>query len=131
MRRKMEKGKAGKGSRERAGGFLGIALLSALLFFPVLTGKAADGEEELRREYRMYQERFAAIERMEDLEENGYEVMEEQIFPVTLESICPEELTMVPAVDRACRRLALFFLDDEGQVEIGRASCRERVLLLV
>lgn len=118
MRRKKEKGKAGEGSREkgRTGGFFGIALLSALLFFPVLTGKAADGEDELQREYRMYQERFASIERMEDLEENGYEVMEEQIFPVTLESICPEELSMVPAVDRACRRLALFFLDEEGQV---------------
>ena len=86
MRRKKEKGKAGEGSREkgRTGGFFGIALLSALLFFPVLTGKAADGEDELQREYRMYQERFASIERMEDLEENGYEVMEEQIFPVTL-----------------------------------------------
>ena len=111
-------GKRGKVRKEKAGirKLLGISLLFAALFFPVMTGRAADTEDDLQREYMAYQERFASIERLEDLEEYGYEVMEEQVFPVTLDSIRAEELTMVPAVDRTCQRLALFFLDGEGQV---------------
>lgn len=118
MRRERDTGKRGKVRKEKAGirKLLGISLLFAALFFPVMTGRAADTEDDLQREYMAYQERFASIERLEDLEEYGYEVMEEQVFPVTLDSIRAEELTMVPAVDRTCQRLALFFLDEEGQV---------------
>ncbi len=118
MRRERDTGKRGKVRKEKAGirKLLGISLLFAALFFPVMTGRAADTEDDLQREYMAYQERFASIERLEDLEEYGYEVMEEQVFPVTLDSIRAEELTMVPAVDRTCQRLALFFLDGEGQV---------------
>lgn len=118
MRRERDTGKRGRVRKEKAGvrKLLGISLLFAVLFFPVMTGRAADTEDDLQREYMAYQERFASIERLEDLEEYGYEVMEEQVFPVTLDSIRAEELTMVPAVDRTCQRLALFFLDEEGQV---------------
>ena len=118
MRRERDTGKRGKVRKEKAGirKLLGISLLFAALFFPVMTGRAADTEDDLQREYMAYQERFASIERLEGLEEYGYEVMEEQVFPVTLDSIRAEELTMVPAVDRTCQRLALFFLDGEGQV---------------
>ncbi len=118
MRRERDTGKRGKVRKEKAGirKLLGISLLFAALFFPVMTGRAADTEDDLQREYMAYQERFASIERLGDLEEYGYEVMEEQVFPVTLDSIRAEELTMVPAVDRTCQRLALFFLDGEGQV---------------
>ena len=118
MRRERDTGKRGKVRKEKAGvrKLLGISLLFAVLFFPVMTGRAADTEDDVQREYMAYQERFASIERLEDLEEYGYEVMEEQVFPVTLDSIRAEELTMVPAVDRTCQRLALLFLDEEGQV---------------
>ena len=94
----------------------GGALLFVLLFFPVLMGKAAGEEKELLLEYQAYEERFASIEGMEDLEENQYEIMEDQIFPVTLETIRQEELTLVPAIDRSLNRAALFFLDGAGQV---------------
>ncbi|MEH2956859.1 VCBS repeat-containing protein [Candidatus Merdisoma sp. JLR.KK006] len=92
------------------------ALFIGLLFFPILTGKAAGEDEGLLREYQAYEERFASIDHMEDLEENQYEVMNDQIFPVTLESIRSEELLLVPAIDRSLNRLALFFMDEEGQV---------------
>ncbi|NBK91765.1 VCBS repeat-containing protein [bacterium 1XD21-13] len=94
-----------------------LMLLSFGLFFSsILTGQAADTEEELLRGYDAYEERFASIKKMGDLEENQYEIMEDQIFPITLETIRAEELTLVPAIDRSLNRLALFFLDEEGQV---------------
>lgn len=102
--------------RKMRKGVFGGALFFVLLFFPVLMGKAAGEEKELLLGYQAYEERFASIERMEDLEENQYEIMEDQIFPVTLETIRQEELTLVPAIDRSLNRVALFFLDGEGQV---------------
>lgn len=102
--------------RKRRKSFLGAALFFALIFFPAFSGKAAEREEELLLEYQAYEERFASIECMEDLEENQYEIMKEQIFPVTLESIRQEELTLVPAVDRELNRVAIFFMDEKGQV---------------
>lgn len=112
MRRK---GKAGK-IRKKIKHSLGLLLAFVLLFLPVGAVRAEDEVKELRREYQAYEERFASIEDRTDLEEQSYAVMEEQIFPVTLESIAPEELTMIPAVDESLHRLALFFLDEEGRV---------------
>lgn len=117
MMQEEKKGRPQKKKRKGRGtaGFQ-AALLAFLLFIPALHGKASDKEEELLREYRSYEERFASIEYMEDLEENQYEVMENQIFPVTLETIYQEELLLVPAVDKSLQRLALFFMDEEGKV---------------
>lgn len=112
MKLRWEKG----GKKKMRRGIWGAALFLALLFFPFITGKAAGEKEDSLEEYRMYEERFASIESLEDLEENQYEIMEEQIFPVTLETIRQEELTLVPAIDRSLNRLALFFLSEEGQV---------------
>lgn len=117
MMQEEKKGRPQKKKRKGRGtaGFQ-AALLAFLLFIPALHGRASDKEEELLREYRSYEERFASIEYMEDLEENQYEVMENQIFPVTLETIYQEELLLVPAVDKSLQRLALFFMDEEGKV---------------
>ncbi len=117
MMQEEKKGRPQKKKRKGRGtaGFQ-AALLAFLLFIPALHGRASDNEEELLREYRSYEERFASIEYMEDLEENQYEVMENQIFPVTLETIYQEELLLVPAVDKSLQRLALFFMDEEGKV---------------
>ena len=63
MRRERDTGKRGKVRKEKAGirKLLGISLLFAALFFPVMTGRAADTEDDLQREYIAYQERFASI----------------------------------------------------------------------
>lgn len=112
MNRRWEK----RGRRKIKKRLESMVLFLAVLFSPILTGKAAGEEDELLKEYHAYEERFASIEHMGELEENQYEIMEDQIFPVTLESICPEELMLVPAIDRSLNRLALFFLDQEGNV---------------
>ena len=96
--------------------FWGIFMALVLSFLPIGTVNAEDKEAALEREYQAYEDRFLAVEDQGDLEEQGYEMMEEQIFPVTLESIDSEELTMIPAIDQSLHRLALFFLNEEGQV---------------
>lgn len=80
------------------------------------SGSGQQDTEKLLRDFQDYQSRFLAVERMEDIEENQFEIMEEQIFPVTLESFGMEELTLVPAIDRTWNRLVLFFLDSGEQV---------------
>ncbi len=95
---------------------LGILLFSAGLFLPGLAGRASGEEQDLLRDYQAYQEAFEAIGDWEDLQNSSYEIVEEQIFPVTLETFSQEELTLVPAIERQWNRLALFFLDGTGQV---------------
>lgn len=99
-------------------------IFSAFLSFTLaMTGAvqvraSGDGPdtEELLRDYQDYQTRFLAVESKDDIEENKFEIIEEQIFPVTLESFGMEELTLVPAIDRTWNRLVLFFLNESEQV---------------
>ena len=78
------------------------------------------GEEQKQREQaqkeREYQARFDAIERIEDIEANDYEIMEEQIFPVVVESCGTEECTFFPAMEKNYNRLAIFLADGEGNI---------------
>ena len=48
--------------------------------------------EQLIALYEEYEARFAAIEKVSDIEENGFFVIEEQSFPVILESFGEEEV---------------------------------------
>ncbi len=54
---------------------------------------AADGEAAILEAYREYEERFAGIARVEDIETMGYEVVEKHVFDVPLLS---EMLISVP-----------------------------------
>lgn len=66
--------------------------------------------------YQDYEARFAAIETIADIGENGFSVIENQVFPVILESFGEEELTFVPAMEETYNRLALFVADTEGKI---------------
>lgn len=74
-----------------------------------------EAEEKVRKE-REYQARFDAIERIEDIEANNYDIMEEQIFPMVVESFGVEECTFLPAMEKNYNRLAIFLADAEGNV---------------
>lgn len=89
--------------------------LCGLSFFPAQAGEPEDMEELLRK-YREYEDSFAAIECRADIEENGFESIEEQSFPVALESFGEEELTFLPILDKKYHRLALLILDGRGNV---------------
>lgn len=99
--------------------FISILLSIILIFTSIVPVKASENIEdnqELLRDYQEYQARLQSIESREDIEANGYEIVEEQIFPVTLETFGSEELLLVPAIERTWNRLALFFLDGQEQV---------------
>ncbi len=101
---------------KRIGMFLALAACTFSLC--VLNVKAVEqGElERLIREYEDYQERFAAIENAEDVEEQGFYSIEDQSFAVLLESFGEEEVSFLPIMDRQYRRMALLITDGGGTV---------------
>lgn len=68
----------------------------------------------LQREYLAYQERLYGIRQKNEIAENGFTVMEEQVFEIALENF--GYVTFVPALDERYHRLALFFSDEDGAV---------------
>lgn len=75
---------------------------------------SAPSEEALA--YQEYETRFEAIMTEGQIEENGYRIFEEHIFPVVFQSFGEEEVTFLPAMDTRYNRLAVFILDAEGKV---------------
>lgn len=102
------------GLRKVASVMLSIIICS-MFSWPV-SAAAKEDTEQLLGQYQDYQKRFEAIERTAQIEENGFEIIEEQIFPVMLESFGEQELNFVPAMERDSRRLALFLADEEGNI---------------
>ena len=61
-----------------------------------------DDDAELQRLIRLYEEyeaRFAAIEKISDIEDNGFAIIKEQSFPVILESFGEEEVTFLSIME--------------------------------
>ncbi len=92
-----------------------IMIISISSIFPRLKAKATTVEDTILY-YQEYQTRFEEIKQSEDIEPNGYQVLEEQVFPVMMESFGEEELMLVPAIERRWHRLALFLVDKQGKV---------------
>lgn len=91
-------------------------LAAFLLCMSVLQVTAAEMEPDLSVRYRNYEANFAAIQTMDDIEEQGYAIVEEQVFPVILESFGEEELSFVPAFESEYKRLAIFVADAQGRI---------------
>ena len=91
------------------------ACLCSLALFPA---KAAAEEDldKLTRLYEEYEEHFAAIERVEDIEKCGYSAIEDHIFPVVFESFGEEEVTFIPIIEDTYHRMAVLIADSEGNV---------------
>lgn len=82
-------------------------------------GKASSNNDALENINDLYQEyelNFTLIERMEDIEARGYDIIEDQIFPAVFESFGETEVRFVPAMDKRYHRLAVFLVDESGIV---------------
>lgn len=93
-------------------------LLLAIIMFVVssLQVAAATKEQELLAAYEEYEDRFANISKVEEIAGKGFSIIEDQIFPVVLESFSEEELTFIPAMEREYKRLVLFIANKEGEI---------------
>ncbi len=94
--------------------------------YPVSGSTREDLSEEdtKKEEARMYQDflgRMEAAESRTEIEERGFAVIEEQVYPLVMEEF--GEVFMVPAMDPESRRLVLFFTGEDGKV----VFCTERL----
>jgi len=64
--------------------------------------------------YQKYCNRFESIEYKWDIPESGFEIVENQIFPIELSGY--GEVAVIPAFDKEYSRLALFFADENGKI---------------
>lgn len=94
-----------------------IAVLSEAAGRENNTKSGMDAELELLvQKYQAYQESFAAIETVSDIETNGYEIIEGQSFQVVLESFGEEEVLFLPVMEKQYHRLGILIADAEGGV---------------
>lgn len=98
-------------------GFI-ITVCAALLFLvfqiPASAEEKTRTDEKLLENYEDYQGRLLAVERQADMEENGFEVIESQIFPVETE--CFGTVNLVPAMEKTYHRIVLFLIKEDGTV---------------
>ncbi len=96
-----------------------VVLMALWPMSGVCAGQTPEEKEALERLiecYREYEARFAAIEKVSDIEESGFYVIEEQSFPVILESFGEEEVTFLPILDKEYCRMAVLIADSEGNI---------------
>lgn len=70
----------------------------------------------LVQQYQAYQDAFESIQSLEDAQEAGYDIIEEQRFPVVLETFGQDEVELVPLMHREYNRLAILIADSAGNV---------------
>lgn len=104
-----------------------LFLLSMVFLCPVLKARTVEAvetteaaeiteekEEDVLAQYQEFQNLLASIEYRADISDNGFAVVEEQIFPLTIGGY--GEVFMIPAFDEKYNRLALFFVNSSGKV---------------
>ena len=98
-----------------------ISALHPLYICAVGENMTADEESERQKadsqllaEYEDYLARLNAPQRGWEIDDNGFRVIENQIFPI--ETNCFGEVSLVPAMEEKYHRLALFFTKEDGTV---------------
>lgn len=76
-------------------------------------GRSA-ADKQIAADYQDYLDRLNGIERQSDLAGSGFEVIEDQIFPMETERF--GEVLLVPAMEGRYRRLALFLVEADRRV---------------
>ncbi len=97
--------------RKRIGWLLAIVVFLLSPF----TAKAYEASK-VRIQYEEYEARFAAIKTIDDVAENGFEVIESQMFAEVFESFSQEPITFFVAKDKTYNRLAVFLMDETGKI---------------
>lgn len=95
---------------------IGIAMLLLFQSSAVVLAneESAEADRQLLADYEDYQERLQAIERRWEIDEHGFRVIEDQIFPI--ETQCFGNVYLVPAMEAKYHRLALFLTAEDGTV---------------
>ena len=88
--------------------------ISALALEDQEKTKEEEAREKLLNDYQDYQERLQGIESKRQIDENGFRIIEDQIFP--METECFGNVYLVPAMEKQYHRLALFFTEEDGTV---------------
>lgn len=76
--------------------------------------KTAAEEDDTLAQYEEYQARLNEVARQSDIARQGFEIVEDQIFPIEITGY--GEVSLVPAFDQVYHRLALFFVQEDGTV---------------
>lgn len=75
---------------------------------------AGETEEKLLADYEDYQGRLRSVKERDDIEKNGFRLIESQIFPLETEQF--GEVFLLPAIEKKHCRLALFLAREDGAV---------------
>ena len=89
-----------------------ILLILFLLWMP-FSVKAANPVKE---QFEEFEKRFECIEDYDDIAENSFRVIENQVFTEIFESFGNEPVNFVPALDKKYNRMAIFITDNTGKV---------------
>lgn len=76
--------------------------------------KEAQKEAKKLAEYQDYEKRLHAVEKLSDMEENGFQMIEGHIFPIETEGF--GTVNLVPAKEKAYRRMVLFLAREDGTI---------------
>lgn len=95
--------------------FLIAVCVCSMFLFPLRTF-AQEALKLLIQQYDDYERRFTAIENINQIEENGFSKIEDQSFPVLLESFGEEEVTFLPIMDTKYNRLGILLADSRGNI---------------
>ena len=93
--------------------FIMIFSLIPAFLCPLAEAEAEEKENVLAL-YQEYRSRFESIEYTWNISDNGFEIVENQIFPIELSG--HGEVSVVPAFEKEYNRLALFFADENGKI---------------
>ena len=81
------------------------------LGFPGASNGAPDSQA-VSRSYSEYRQRLNAVGQTGDIEREGFEAVDSQVFPMTMKG--EGEVSFIPAFDRESNRLVLFFARADG-----------------
>ncbi len=90
-----------------------ILLIFCIVILVPVSVKAAN---PIKEKYEEFIGRLEKIEVYEDIAENSFTIIENQVFTEVFESFGVEPVTFVPALDRKYNRMAVFIVDSEGKV---------------
>lgn len=84
----------------------------------------------VREQYEEYEARFEAIKNSSDIENNGFRILDGQVFQVVFESFGEEPVTFMVAKDETYNRIAIFLADKDEQIiyKYNRLETNNRVL---
>ncbi len=84
--------------------------------YPARAQAQSESVALLVQQYQAYQSAFEGIQSLGDVEEAGYDIIEEQRFPVQLETFGEAQVELVPLMHREYHRLAILIVDSAGDV---------------